>query len=164
MIAHRGERSARGGRGVALPSTLLLLCGLALVGRLGAPVVYDLWLQTRAVGVMGEVDTVMRAAYDFRRTEGRWPADAPPGVIPPELVDHLPDGYSFMLREGALDWDTWSLGESLAALYGRSAVAAVTLSIRDPELARGIRRVAIDRMWFDTPPLFGFIVPDIEPS
>lgn len=84
-----------------------------------------------AAQVVAEMLTVRKAAFQAFSDNGSWPADAPPGVIPPTLVAALGDNYPF-LRDGyTLDWDIVDVGGTVsAAIVARALRESVASIVR----------------------------------
>ncbi len=70
-------------------------------------------MQATATEVTARIDTVRDAAERFIEERGRWPVESAPGVVPPDLVSLLPEGFSFVGDRYSLDWEYWPLPEGL---------------------------------------------------
>jgi len=105
-----------------------LLCSIAITKYI------DLSRTAAAAKIAGEFTTVRLAAYNYEADHNnQWPADQGPGVIPPELVSYLPNGFSFVQRNYQLDWD--NRAPSLIPFE-----LAISMTTADPQLLNALRQ------------------------
>ncbi|HEX3232952.1 MAG TPA: prepilin-type N-terminal cleavage/methylation domain-containing protein [Gemmatimonadales bacterium] len=95
-------------RGFTMIELLTVLIVLALLSGLAILRYIDLRNRALAVQASADLETVRLAAYSAWYETGNWPADAGPGVMPPELASYLPGGFSFQRNEYSLDWENFA--------------------------------------------------------
>lgn len=125
-------------RSVAPGDVLLALAALALVAALAYPRVERALLWRRVAAAQADVDAVLAAAADLQREEGSWPAAAPSGEVPSELVGRLPPGFSFRGSSHTLEWSCWETVDPAAAAASVEEVEppdpGVSLTSPEPRL------------------------------
>jgi hypothetical protein len=97
--------SRRGG--ATSGDVLLALAGVALVAALSYPRLERALMWRAAAAARADVEAVSAAAAAFRDEAGGWPPPTEPGVVPPGLAAHLPDGFSFQKDGYILEWGCW---------------------------------------------------------
>jgi prepilin-type N-terminal cleavage/methylation domain-containing protein len=146
-------------RGFTLVEFVMALAVLGIAARIGAPNVAASIRTARGSALMREVAAVEGAVAAYVSDTGRWPADAPPGEVPPELQsEYLPPDFAFTHRDYTLDYDHWSLTGGVREAVGADQVTAVAVRIGDPGLRRGLMRAAAARIWYRTEDVFGFLL------
>lgn len=99
-------RNRRGWTMIELLVTMLvmgLLAGIAVLKYI------DLTRTAYAAKLAGEFVTVRLAAYNFEADHNnQWPAPTAPGVVPPEMVNYLPQGFTFVYPSYTLQWENLS--------------------------------------------------------
>jgi hypothetical protein len=95
-----------------LAAAIALVC-TAVVVRLALPWLDVRSVHARATEATARIDTIRDAAERFIEEGGRWPAESAPGIVPPELVPLLPEGFSFEGDRYSLDWEHWPLPKGL---------------------------------------------------
>jgi len=88
------------------------VAALALVVALAWPRAGRELLARRAFAVEADVETVQTAAGSFWAERHAWPVAADPGVVPPDLAGHLPDGFSFRGAGYVIEWERWETVEA----------------------------------------------------
>jgi len=88
------------------------IAALALVLTLAWPRAGQVLLARRASALEAHVEAVRTAAGSLWAERHAWPAAADPGVVPPDLAGHLPDGFSFRGAGYVLEWERWETVEA----------------------------------------------------
>lgn len=128
----------RARRGFSIPELLVVLVLLGLLVRLGFPRYTELRRQALARAVVGDVQAVRVAAYNYNTEKQNWPAEVGSGTVPPELTTLLPNGFTFQRASYTLDWEVWpGAGSGVGA-----PVIGVTVDSPDPQLTAAIRAAA----------------------
>jgi prepilin-type N-terminal cleavage/methylation domain-containing protein len=104
-----------------------LLAGIALLKYL------DLRNTARSSQVAGDFRSVMVAAYNYQSDHDAWPADGPPGIIPPALAPYLPSSFTFNRPEYQLEFENIGLG-------GGAAMIGVTVTSSDGDLMAKLKQ------------------------
>ena len=96
-------------RGFTLVELLVVVLIVALLAGIALPMYKQVVLRARAASVVGTMNAVRLAAYEYNADTGEWPADLGPGQRPPELEPYLGDSYLFEGDGYQLDWENWEL-------------------------------------------------------
>ena len=96
-------------RGWTMVELLITLVVLGLLAGIAVLKYIDLTRTAYVAKLAGEFVTVRLAAYNYEADHNnQWPADQGPGIVPPEMVPYLPNGFSFDYPLYQLDWDNRS--------------------------------------------------------
>ncbi|HTS87124.1 MAG TPA: type II secretion system protein [Gemmatimonadales bacterium] len=99
----------RGRGGWTMIELIVVLVIIGLLASIAVLKYIDLTRTAYAAKVAGEFVTVRLAAYNYEADHpNHWPADVGPGIVPPEMVPYLPNGFSFTTSTYTLDWDNLS--------------------------------------------------------
>lgn len=128
----------RARRGFSIPELLVVLILLGLLVRLGFPRYTELRAKAQARAVVGDVQAIRLAAYNYNTEKQSWPGEVGTGIVPPELTALLPIDFTFQRQHWVLDWDVWPGAGSLPG----APVIAVTVDAPDPKLVVAIRAAA----------------------
>lgn len=100
-------------RGSTLVEVLTVLLLLSILTRIVIPQMQDVLTRARATEIRASFSVVEEAATRLFVENNRWPEDADAGVVPPELLESLPPGFSFERNRYQLDWQNWVLPEGM---------------------------------------------------
>jgi prepilin-type N-terminal cleavage/methylation domain-containing protein len=96
-------------RGYTLVELMVTMVVMGLLASIAVQKYFDLSRTALAAKIAGEFTTVRLAAYNYEADHNnQWPAEEGPGVVPPELIPYLPNGFSFVNMNYQLDWDNRS--------------------------------------------------------
>jgi prepilin-type N-terminal cleavage/methylation domain-containing protein len=96
----------QGRRGWTMIELIVTMVVLGLLASIAVLKYIDLSRTAYAAKVAGEFVTVRLAAYNYEADHNnQWPSDQGPGIVPPEMVSYLPNGFSFVTPTYQLDWD-----------------------------------------------------------
>jgi type II secretory pathway pseudopilin PulG len=99
-------RSKRRGSTLIEVVTVMLL--ISILTRIDVPQMQSILTRARATEIRASFSVVEEAATRLSVENNPWPQDAEAGVVPPELQDALPAGFSFDRERYQLDWENWS--------------------------------------------------------
>ena len=123
-----------------------LITVMILIGILSAIAVLkyiDITRVARTAQVAGAFGVVRIAAWNYEADhQNTWPADASPGVVPPEMVPYLPAGFAFTNQFYTLDWENFTAGGG-----GAGFQLGITVTSTDSVLVKKL----IDRLGGDAP-------------
>jgi prepilin-type N-terminal cleavage/methylation domain-containing protein len=126
--------------GFSLIEVLIALILVGILVRFAIPNYTEVKRRAKAAKLIGDMRAIRTAAFAYYTEKGTWPAEAGPGVVPPELVPHLPENFSFTKPEYTLDWESWSGGggddQAAEALIGTTAITV------DEKLAEAAYRLS----------------------
>jgi prepilin-type N-terminal cleavage/methylation domain-containing protein len=119
-------------RGFTLVEMMVVVVVIGLLASIVTLKYIDLSRTAYAAKVVGEFTTVRLAAYNYEADHNnQWPAPTGPGVVPPEMIPYLPDGFSFITPTYTLDWDNRSPSMDPYML-------AISLTSSDPALMNAL--------------------------
>ena len=96
-------------RGFTLVETVTVVMVVSVLTRIAVPQMQEVLTRARATEIRASFRVVEEAATRLSVENNPWPEDATAGVIPPPLVDKLPEGFSFDREGYQLDWENWIL-------------------------------------------------------
>lgn len=108
MTAEPSERAPRPDRrrgGFSLIELLMALSIVGILAGLAIPNLRNMTWRARATEVAGDLEVVKISTAQYNGDAFNWPAEVGQGVVPPELVGHLPGGFSFQGNGYELDYD-----------------------------------------------------------
>ena len=109
---------------------------VSILTRIAIPQVQDILTRARATEIRASFGVVEEAATRLSIENHPWPQDAAAGVVPPELLDALPDGFSFDRDRYQLDWENWALPEGMPG--DPSARGLIGISVTTPDRSLGL--------------------------
>lgn len=121
--------------GYTFVEILIVMIIVGLLVKIAFPRYHEMKRQAIAGKAAADYNALKLAAYAFHTEFQTWPAEAAAGVVPPELVNDLPEGFDFDRVEYVLDWQNWQLPSGLPQFPAQNMLMAVTISTTDPELA-----------------------------
>ena len=110
-------------QGFTLIEVLITMTIVAILVNIAIPAYQSLRLRARGAAVVGDINVIETAAFDFFARTGSFPPSAF-GSVPSGMAESLPNGFSFSDGEtrlrhrslrsfdslaSQLEWSTWSL-------------------------------------------------------
>jgi prepilin-type N-terminal cleavage/methylation domain-containing protein len=99
--------------GFTMIEVLTALMVMSTLVRIGIPSYQEIRLKAEAAQVAGDFRVVRQAVYNHLAEDHRWPAEVGTGQVPLELVDDLPEGFTFQKGRYQLDWENLTLYSGL---------------------------------------------------
>ncbi len=118
-----------------------LLVVVAIVGILAGlaiPNMRTVLMRARATEVAGDFEVVRVAALQYQAQSQGWPAETGSGVVPPELVDHLPPGFTFQGNGYELDYERWDMPGGLPGDPDTRTLIGVSVTTESDELGNAV--------------------------
>ncbi len=112
--------------------TVMLL--LSIITRIAIPQMQDLLTRARATEIRATFSAVEGAASRLSLENVPWPPDQDAGVVPPGLVDRLPEGFSFDRDRYQLDWENWMLPEGMPGDSTVRGLIGISITTSDRSL------------------------------
>jgi prepilin-type N-terminal cleavage/methylation domain-containing protein len=120
-------------RGFSFIEMLVALAVLGILSAIALPHFSDLKRRAVASQVLGDVHAIRIGTLSYFAERNAYPADAPAGQIPTDLVPYLPEGMTFMAPTYTLDYDSYT---TTVPGGGTTEVVAVTIASPDDLLLR----------------------------
>ena len=160
-----GTSGGSGGRrrraGFTLVEMVVVVAVVSIIARIALPNVQEAVIRARAVAALGDVEVVRTAAANYHARSNEWPAEAPPGVVPPELVAELPEGFTFDRGEYQLDWERWSLPDGIPPHSGAKTLIGVSIATPDDLLGNAVAGLIGNNGWYSMGNSYTFLVEGI---
>jgi prepilin-type N-terminal cleavage/methylation domain-containing protein len=136
--------------GFTLVEVVVVVAVVSILTRIALPNFQEAAIRARAAAALGDVDVVRTAAVNYNARTNEWPAEAPAGQVPPELVADLPEGFTFDRGEYLLDWDRWSLPAGLPGETGGRphTLLGVSVATDDPLLGNAVAGLVNQNGWY----------------
>ena len=125
-------------------SLIELLVAVSIVGILAGlaiPNMRNVTFRARATAMIGDLNVMRQATLDYNADQNSWPANVPSGVIPPELVGYLPEGFSFQGDGYELDFENVSLPLGLPGNPNVTRMVGASVTAPDDALSNAIVEV-----------------------
>ena len=117
-----------------------ILAGIAFPYYLGAR------RNAEATKVISDIRIIQQAAFDHFADNETYPRNRAWRRVPPELVSHLPDGFTFEYGDVDYRWRRWSTATGIPR-RNRRALIGVTVRTSDRELLLKIRNLWNGDAW-----------------
>jgi len=127
----------RGRRGFTIIELLVVMVVLGILSSIAILKYIDLRKTAQAARVAADFNAIKIATYAYYTDDYKWPAEVSAGVIPPELVPVLNQGFSFVRDEYTLDYDYFPISGSGPGGY----IVGVTVTTTDPKLMTKLEQI-----------------------
>jgi len=127
----------RGRRGFTIIELLVVMVVLGILSSIAILKYIDLRKTAQAARVAADFNAIKIATYAYYTDDYKWPAEVSAGVIPPELVPVLSQGFSFVRDEYTLDYDYFPISGSGPGSY----IVGVTVTTTDPKLMTKLEQI-----------------------
>lgn len=124
-------------RGFTLIELLVVFVVLGILSSIAILRYIDLRMGAHAARVAADFNAIKIATYTYYTDDYQWPAEVGPGVIPPELVQNLGSGYTFVKDVYTLDYDYFPVAGSGPGSF----IVGVTVTTTDPKLMTKLEQI-----------------------
>ncbi len=132
------ERSRLGRGGFTLVELLVTVSIVGILAGLAIPNMRNMTFRARATNVAADLEVLRVATLSYNGDQHNWPAEVASGVVPPELVGFLPDGFSFAGTGYELDYENIAIPMGLPGDPNVSLLIGASVTAADSRLSNGI--------------------------
>jgi prepilin-type N-terminal cleavage/methylation domain-containing protein len=147
MSAAVHPQNRRSAAGFTLVEMLVVVAIVSILARIALPNLQEAAIRARAAAALGDVEVVRTAAANYHARTNEWPAEAAPGTVPAELVQDLPEGFSFDKGAYRLDWERWALPDGLPD-SGAHTLIGVSIATDDELLGNAVAALVGPNGWY----------------
>ena len=132
------EGPNRNRRGVTLIELLVVVLIVSILAAIAQPQLTGVIVRARATNVIGNMQAIRVAAYNYQSEEQAWPSETASGIVPTGLDAYLPGGFDLVQDDYTLDYDYWG---------GSPFTLGVTLVTSDTVLGRTALEMLASPKW-----------------
>jgi len=103
-----GSGRRRGVMGFTIFELLTVMMVIGVLAAIAVPSLRGALLKAEAAEVVGDLNVIKVAVLTCHADHYSWPNARGRGQIPPELVEYLPEGFSFQKDDYVLGYENWS--------------------------------------------------------
>ena len=126
-------------RAFSIVELLITMALIGLLARIAVPRYGEMKRRAIAASIMGDVHAIRIAAFTHYTEHGTFPPDAGLGQLPAQLIDNLPNGFSFDRIDYDYDWEIWSTTNGSG---NTETLVGITVLVTDSRLAAQLVKTA----------------------
>jgi len=134
----RGQRIDTRRAGFSLIELLMTLSIVGILAGLAIPNLRSMTFRARATEVAGDLEVVRVATLNYNGSQHQWPADAAQGIVPPELVNDLPAGFTFQGNGYELKYERFNFPGGLPGDPTTTQLIAISVTADIDELSNAV--------------------------
>ncbi len=132
------SRTRLGRAGFTLVELLVTVSIVGILAGLAIPNMRNMTFRARATSVAGDLEALRIATVNYNANAHSWPAERASGIVPPELVGYLPDGFSFQGTGYEIDFENIPLPLGLPSDPNVTLLIGASVTAPDHRLSNGI--------------------------
>jgi general secretion pathway protein G len=136
-------------RGFTLIELMVVVSIVGILATLATPKVVEAMRRAKAAAILSDLNTIRGAALASFQQTNTYPSTNAWGVVPPELVAHLPQDFKFSGNGAQYCWQLWGTatgdaGAVNTGVSGSTDVAVIGLGVKsdDPLLLAQVASLA----------------------
>jgi prepilin-type N-terminal cleavage/methylation domain-containing protein len=137
-VDERRVGTRRRNAGFTLIELLVVVSIVGILAGLAIPNMRTVLMRARATEVAADLEVVRVGVLQFNADSQSWPAETSSGVIPPEIVDFLPGGFTFQGNGYELDYERWDLPGGLPGDPSTRTLIGVSVTTDSDELGNAV--------------------------
>jgi len=124
--------------GFSLIELLMAVSIVGILAGLAIPNMRNMTFRARATSVAADLEVLRVAALNFNANQHTWPAERGSGVVPPELVGFLPEGFTFDRNGYQLDYENLPFPGGLPGDPTTTQLIGASVTATDDRLSNAI--------------------------
>jgi len=133
-------------RGFTVIELLTTMVIVSILASITYPLYHDAKKNAEATKIISDIRVIQQAALEYFADNGTYPRNRGWRRVPPELVSHLRDGFTFQYGGTDYRWRRWSTATGIPRRNSR-ALIGVTVRTSDRELLQKIRDLWNGDVW-----------------
>ena len=137
--------------GFSLLELTVVVMIIGIVAGIALPSFRNTLFKADAAHIVVDVTTIRVAAYDHLAENGSFPSGGGWGVVPPQMVPHLADGFEFSYKNVQYLWWGFTFADS-DNFWGTRSLGIVMISYPDqPRLSEAMKsHMGPEAFWSST--------------
>lgn len=128
-------------QGFTLIELLVTVTIIGILANIAIPKFSEAKRKADAAKIISDFNAIRHAVYDYNAESDLFPRSRAYGVVPPELVGSLPEGFEFSYNEATYRWRRWATAAGLPPRRGTPALFGVEVRSSDTRLIQTLQRV-----------------------
>jgi prepilin-type N-terminal cleavage/methylation domain-containing protein len=128
-------------RGFTLIELMVTVTIIGILANIAIPKFGEAKRKADAAKISSDFNAIRHAVYDYNAESDIFPRSRGYGVVPPELVGSLPEGFEFQYKDTSYRWRRWATAAGLPRRRATPELFGVQVRSSDRRLVEALRRV-----------------------